>query len=300
MIAVIGATGHTGKVVVDQLLDRGERVRAIARSADKLQPLVARGAEAAAGDITDAAFLTNAFRGADAAYVMVPPDYQAADYFGRYARITDSIARAIEQTGVPAVVFLSSIGGDQPDGTGPIVGLHRSEARLRQIPNVNLLILRPGFFYENVFGNLPIIQHTGVNGGAFAPDVAMPAIASHDIGVAAAEALLARNFTGATVRELHGPRDLTWRELTTILGQKIGKPDLQYVQFPDEDVVKGLVQAGFTEQLGRLFVEMAHGFNTRHAKPIEGRTPANTGPTTFEEFAADTLAPAYHTMARTA
>jgi hypothetical protein len=42
------------------------------------------------------------------------------------------------------------------------------------------------------------------------------------------------------VRELFDPRDLTLAEATRILGSKIGKPDLQYVQFPDDGVVAGL------------------------------------------------------------
>jgi uncharacterized protein YbjT (DUF2867 family) len=295
MITVFGATGHTGKVVAERLLDAGEKVRAIGRSADRLQPLAARGAEPAVGDIADAAFLTEAFRGADAAYVMVPPDYVDPDYFGRYARITDAVVRAIEQTGLRHVVFLSSLGAEHPSGTGPIVGLHRSEERLKQIPNLNLLILRPGYFYENLFNSLPLIKHQGINGGVIKPETPMGMTATQDIGAAAADALRARNFTGASVRELLGPRDVTLGEATRLIGERIGRPDLPYVTFADADLVGGLVQAGFAEPNAKLFVEMSQAFNDGRVRSLEGRHPGNTGQTTIESF-ADTLATAYKAL----
>ncbi|MGH7545431.1 MAG: NAD(P)H-binding protein, partial [Gemmatimonadota bacterium] len=82
MIAVMGATGNTGQVVADELLDAGEEVRVLGRSAERLEPWVRRGAEAAPGDVADAAYLTRAFRGADAVYAMIPPDYSNPDFAG--------------------------------------------------------------------------------------------------------------------------------------------------------------------------------------------------------------------------
>ena len=80
MIAVMGASGNTGRVVAEALLRRGERVRAIGRDAAKLRPLAEKGAEVATGDVLDATFLARAFEGAEAAYTLVPPDPRAADF----------------------------------------------------------------------------------------------------------------------------------------------------------------------------------------------------------------------------
>ena len=48
MIVVLGATGNTGSVVAQRLLDAGESVRVVSRSRERLQPLVDAGAEPAA------------------------------------------------------------------------------------------------------------------------------------------------------------------------------------------------------------------------------------------------------------
>jgi uncharacterized protein YbjT (DUF2867 family) len=296
MIAIMGATGHTGKPAAERLLDAGERVRVIGRSADRLQSLVARGAEPAIGEVTDRAFLTRAFTGADAVYLMVPPDYTNPDYFGRYAQIGDAIMQALPASGVTHAVFLSSVGAELPSGTGPIVGLHQIETRLSTLTGLNLLVLRPGYFYENHFGTLGLIKHQGINGGAAPADAASVTIAAADIGVAAADRLRARAFSGVSVEELFGPRDLSPREVTHIIGEAIGKPDLPYAQFPPEDFVNGFVALGFPKPLAELFLEMYLALGSGFIHPHTARTPANTGTTTFEAFAKTAIAPAYHAL----
>ncbi len=80
MYVITGATGNTGHLIAQALLDAGQAVRAVGRSTERLQPLVDRGAQAAVGDLHDADFLARAFAGATAVYAMVPPSFGAADF----------------------------------------------------------------------------------------------------------------------------------------------------------------------------------------------------------------------------
>jgi len=291
MIVLMGAAGNTGKVAAEALLSRGEKVRVMGRDAKKLQPFAARGAEVAAGDAADPAFLARAFAGADAAYTLIPPDMRAPDFRAHQDRVGEATVQALRQSGVKRVVFLSSVGADLPAGTGPIVGLHAQEERLRGL-GVDLLLLRPGYFFENLYASLPLIRHQGINGSAIAPEVKLSMIATRDIGAAAAAALAAKDFSGVQVRNLLGPRDYTMVEVTRILGAKVGKPDLAYVQFPYEAFGAALEQAGLTKDMARLYVEMSRAFNAGIVKPVGGRTPESTTPTPFESFAGE-LAAAY-------
>jgi uncharacterized protein YbjT (DUF2867 family) len=186
MIAVMGASGNTGGRISEQLLHAGEKVRALGRSAAKLAGLESRGAEVRTVDASDAASMTSAFRSADAVYTLLPPDLQARNFCKKWDQQGEAIVQAIRGSGVRSVVFLSSIGADLADGTGPIAGLHAQEERLRLLQGVNVLILRPGAFFENFRAALHLIKSQGINGGAVAPDLRMPMIATRDIGDVAA------------------------------------------------------------------------------------------------------------------
>jgi len=296
MIAIMGASGHTGRAVADILLKEGQQVRVIGRARDRLQPLIDRGADAAVGDAADAAFLTRALRGSDGAYTLMPPDATHPDYRTYQTKVGEAMAKAVRDGGVKHLVFLSSVGADQPSGTGPIAGLHEHEQRLRTIPGLNALFLRPGYFFENHLLSLGLIKHQGINGSAMAGDLSIAMTATADIAREAARALRARDFTGVAVQEVLGPRDFTFKETTSILGKAIGRPDLAYVQFPYDAAFDGMVTMGLSKSMASLYVEMSRGFNEGKIKSVEGRNLRNTTPTRFEDFAANVLAPAYRAM----
>lgn len=287
MITVMGATGNTGRKIAEGLLAAGQAVRALGRDERKLADLAALGAEVRIGDTSDPAFLTESFREADAAYTLLPTDQRAPDYPSRQDEEGEAIAAAIRASGVRRVVALSAVGTDRPDGTGVILGLRRQETRLRAIAGIDLLILRPVSFFENFYGQLETIRHEGIVADSVEADLAIPMVASRDIAEAAVEALVRLDWRGVAVRELIGPRDLSYREATRILGQAIGQPDLQYVQLPYAEMAGVLAQAGLSASFAGQYVEMTRAFNEGTVQPLRGRTPENTTPTTFAAFAAE-------------
>jgi uncharacterized protein YbjT (DUF2867 family) len=292
-IAVMGASGNIGSKITEHLLAAGHTVRAIGRSEARLAGAKARGAELHIGDAADAGFLTGAFTGADGAFTMQPSDQTAADLLADQDRDGEAIVAAATRSGVPHLVALSSVGGEVAAGTGPIAGLHQQEERLKHLTGTNVLVLRPGYFFENFLHVLPLIRQQGINGGGAAGATTIPMIATKDIAAFAAAALAARDWTGFTVRELLGARDLSFAEATRILGEAIGKPDLAYVQFPYADYAGALQQAGLSKKVADLYAEMEKALDDRLIVSVEGRSGANTTPTTLEQFAREVIAPAY-------
>jgi uncharacterized protein YbjT (DUF2867 family) len=309
MYVVTGATGNTGQIVAKKLLarslDNGQKVRAIGRSADRLQSLAAEGAEPFVADLADKQALTKAFTGARAVYAIIPPDLTSQDYRAYQDRITDSIAAALAAAKVPYAVTLSSFGADKPDKTGPVVGLHHLEQQLNQIAGLNVLHLRAGYFMENTLAQAGIIQAMGITAGPLRPDLKLPMIATRDIGAVAAEELLKLGFQQKQTRELQGQRDLTMTEAAAIIGkaiggQAIGKPDLVYQQLPDEQVRPALTQLGLSLNMANLILEMAAALNSGHMRALEPRSARNTTPTSYEVFVAEEFVPAYQGKARAA
>ena len=287
MITVMGATGHIGRKVTEMLLQAGERVRALGRSEARLAALQRAGAESLVGDAHDAAFLTRAFRGADAVLTLLPPDLQAADYRAAQDGVSTAITTAIRDSGVQSVVAISSLGAELADGTGPIVTLYDFEQRLGELERVDVLVLRPAYVFENFEESLDLIKHQGIHANAVDPDVPVPMIATRDIAVVAAAALRARDWRGTVVRELLGPSDLTFAEVTRILAERLDTPGLPYVRMTYEDLTATFVQLGFSADVARTYVDLVRALSEGTVTSVEGRTAANTTPTRFEEFAEE-------------
>ena len=300
MYVVLGATGHTGSVISNSLLLKGEKVRVVGRDAARLQRFVRKGAEAFTANVSDAAALTKAFAGARAAYLMLPPSMTSQDYRADQERESDAIAKAVKESGLQYAVQLSSYGAHVPEGTGPIAGLHSLEQKLNAISGLNVLHLRAAYFMENNLAAIGMIHGMGMFGHALVPDLKLPMIATRDIGDYAARRMLNLDFSGKQTRELLGERDLSMNEATAVIARGIGKPDLRYVQFPYEQVQQVLMQMGIPPKSAALFIEMYKAINAGVVAAQEPRSPENTTPTSFEKFVQDVFAPAYQGKAATA
>jgi uncharacterized protein YbjT (DUF2867 family) len=294
--AILGASGNTGSIVTNSLLSNRKNVRVIGRNAGRLQRFVSKGAEAFTADLSDAAALTKALRGARAAYLMLPAISSREDQ----ERESDAIAKAVKESEVRYAVNLSSYGAHAPKGTGPIEGLHSTEQKLNAISGLSVLHLRPAYFMENNLAAIDMIQGMNMFGHALLPDLKMPMIATRDVGAYAGQRLLELDFFGKQTRELLGERELTMTEVSAVIGRAIGKPDLRYVQLSYDQMQEGLTQAGFSPKKAAIYVEMFKAINEGVIAAREPRSPENSTPTSFEQFVHDVFAPAYQGKASAA
>jgi uncharacterized protein YbjT (DUF2867 family) len=261
MYVITGASGHTGRNIAESLLEAGKRVKAIARNPEKLASLTEKGATVVKGDLGDLEFLTAQFTGATAVYLMLPPNLGVSDWRAWMREMVAVYAEAVRRSGVKKIVLLSSVGAHRTEGVGPIGGLGELEIALKAIPGVDVLALRPGYFMENLFSAVGMIQHAGINGGVQKSGVRTALVHTRDIAAVATKRLLELNFEGFTHEFITGPQDHTFGEITAVIGKGIGKPDLPYVEFSPEDGKAGMLQAGLSETIANGYVEMAEGMN---------------------------------------
>jgi uncharacterized protein YbjT (DUF2867 family) len=174
-----------------------------------------------------------------------------------------------------------------------VVGLYNLEQKLNRINGLNVLHLRPGYFMENTLPQVGAIHMTGNVVGPLRPDLKIPVIATRDIGVVAADALLRLDFRGSETQELLGQRDLDYKEIAAIIGKAIGKPELRYIQLPNEQTKEAMVRMGMSENVVGLILEMAGALNSGHMRALEPRSARNSTPTSYETFVAEEFVPAY-------
>lgn len=257
MFVVLGVTGHTGSVVAETLLARKQPVRVVVRSADKGAAWKAKGAEVAIASLDDVPVLTKAFQGAAGVYLLVPPNYGASAWLAEQRQRMDQAAEAVKASGVPHVVFLSSVGGQIAKGTGPIQAARYGEQKLGAVAK-SLTILRPSYFMENWAAGIGTAKGQGVLPTFIAPTAKVPMISTRDIGRVGAECLMAGG-KGTQVVELAGPETYSPEEVAASLGQILGKAVMAQ-HAPLSAVVPTFTSFGFSAEVAALFEEMYTAF----------------------------------------
>jgi len=282
---ISGSLGNISKPLAERLVAAGHNVTVISSKADKVAQIEAIGAKAAIGSVEDIFFLTNAFTGADAVYTMVPPNFGSGNWKKYIASVGEKYAAAIQASGVKNVVNLSSIGAHMADGCGPVSGLFFVEKALNALPDVNVKHLRPGFFYPNFLANIGMIKHMGIMGGNYGEGTKLVLVHPDDIAEAAAEELLGLSFSGKSVRYVTSDEKTT-DEVAAILGKAIGKPELPWINFKDEDTVAGMTQAGLPQEIAENYAEMGAAMRSGEmASDYLLHRPDVFGKTKLEAFA---------------
>ena len=256
MYAVTGATGNTGSVVANTLLRQGNEVTVVLRDDGKAEEWKAKGAQVAIADLADAAALTTILRGAEGAYIMLPPQYGADDFFAAMSTLADALAKAVKDSGIPHIVMLSSVGAQHAQGTGPIRNLHYAESVIPPAAK-NSTVLHASYFLQNWASVLGAAQNQGVLPSFFPAEASFAQNATEDIGRIAA-GLLQHPATGHKLVEMSGPRDYSPNDIAAALTSILGKP-VKVLALPLSAAVPTLTQAGFTPDVARLFAEMYEG-----------------------------------------
>jgi uncharacterized protein YbjT (DUF2867 family) len=289
---LLGSLGNITKPLAQQLIAAGQQVTIVSSDPAKAPVITALGATPAIGSVDDVEFLTKTFKGADAAYIMIPPKLDANPWKQWIGGMGEKYAKAIKAAGLKKVVNLSSIGADQPAGIGPVTGIHFAEVALDTQSGADIRHLRPAYFYLNFLGAIGLIKQAGIYGNNYGPDRKVILVHPRDIAAAAAEELLGLGFKGISVRYIAGD-ERTSKEITAVLGKAIGKPDLPYVPFGDEDTRKALLAAGFTEEVAINYAEMGSAIRSGIMfADYEKHRPA-LSPTKLEDFAKE-FAAAYN------
>jgi uncharacterized protein YbjT (DUF2867 family) len=288
MIAVMGAAGNVGSKVADRLLGEERQVRVLEHRR-KLDGLAARGATVVGGDAASPGDLRELFDGAGAALVLLPEDLADPDFTASRSRMSAAIADALAGSDVRHLVVLSTVGAGLADAFGPPAGLRELEQRLSRLQEIDVLVLRSGFYMENLLAALPMVQSQNLNGSAIDPDLPIPMVAGRDVAGEAAARLLRRDVTGHQVKLLLGPEDVTMAAATRAIGDRLGLPGLPYVQFPPEGVRAALAGAGLSEEAAALMVEMQLAMNRGLPFASVRRTAGAATPTTLETFLKEAL-----------
>ncbi|SDF57492.1 NmrA family NAD(P)-binding protein [Chitinophaga filiformis] len=285
-ITTAGSLGNVATPLVKKLVAAGHQVTVITSNPEKRSAIETLGAIAAVGSITDASFLTTAFNDADAVYTMMPPSMGPGNMIENIARAGQAYADAIMSAGVKRVVFLSSIGADAVAGTGPIQGVNRVEQIYRQLPGINITVLRSGFFYVNFFRDIPLIKNRNIFGNNYGGEDKLVLTHPEDLAAAIADELQSKG-NGFEVKYVVSDIS-TGNEVASILGKAIGKPDLSWTVVPDQQLTEAMTAGGLPAELAGLITELGQGLRAGIiTKDFFDQGASVTGKRKLEQFAEE-------------
>jgi len=228
-VLVGGATGRQGGAVVDELLARGYRVRALTRkpAGERAQALAARGVEVVQGDYGDRASL-------DAALVGVSKVFFYSGFSRNELQEGMNVIAAARAAGVGHLIYSSGAASEPGKGLpGP-----KTDIELALVAgDIPYTVLRPVAFMENYAGQQQRIAQNGISDSR-APDRELHFIAVRDIGrIVGAAFDDPTNWQGVAIN-IAGDR-LTVAEHVAVFSKVMGQP-VAYNQLPLDDFLATL------------------------------------------------------------
>jgi uncharacterized protein YbjT (DUF2867 family) len=283
---ITGSIGHISKPIVQQLVAKNHRVTVITSSTDRVKDIEALGTEAAVGSVEDASFVSRAFEGADAVYLMIPPNWSPQGGWYEYQqKVADIFVQAIQTGKVKFVVLLSSVGAHMRKGAGPVDGLGYAEERLESLKDVQVKVLRPSYFYYNLFSMIPLIKNMNIMGSNFGgTDEKLVLTDTSDIAEVASNHLSKLDFKGFSV-EYIGSDERHPNEIAKVLGDAIGKPGIPWVQFPDDQSLQGMLQAGLAEPIAKGYTQLGIALREGAMQASYWKNRPALGKVKLEDFA---------------
>jgi uncharacterized protein YbjT (DUF2867 family) len=291
-IAISTPAGHTGRKVVALLQAHGGvELILLARSPEKVAVEKKRGAQVFQGDMWFGDYVKGATKGAQAFFVVVPPNIWTDNVMEHYRRIAQNCADAAKENGIDHVVLCSSIGAQHAEGVGPVKGLHVAEHIIKSAVK-NVTVLRSGFYMENLMPQIQAIVEQGKIYGTNAPTTEFAWVATQDIAAAAATALTDKKWKGHRTHQLMTARDYSYNDAAHFLTKALGKR-IEYVRASNDDARKWYRSVGFSEHMANEFIEMSEALETKLLTHDEPRTAHTPTPTTLETFCETVIAPEY-------
>ncbi|UJW80908.1 SDR family oxidoreductase [Hydrogenophaga sp. SL48] len=246
MIAITGATGQLGRLVLQNLLKTvpAAQIVAAVRSPEKAADLAALGVQVRQADYAQPATLEAAFQGVDKLLLI------SSSEVGQRAPQHAAVIAAAQKAGVKLIAYTSILRAD----TSPL-GLaaeHKETEAMLRASGIPFVLLRNGWYTENYTASVPAaLQYGAVMGSAKDGRIASAARADY---AAAAAAVLTKDGQAGQVYELAGDTAYTLSELAAEIAKQSGKP-VVYNDLPEAAYAAALVQVGLPEGFAALLAD---------------------------------------------
>jgi NAD(P)H dehydrogenase (quinone) len=248
-IGVSGASGHLGRAVASELLQRagGHEVVAITRTPET----VSGPAQGRFGDYNRPESLAKAYAGLDRLLIISTVDPEPGKRGAQHVAAIDAAVRA----GVKHIVFTSAAGTRQEEEPALGASYWRGEQHLIATAPA-WTILRMNFYAESFVQQAQAALNQGVLTGLAENRVAF--VARGDVAAAAAGILIGDDHAGA-IYNATGPERLSGAERAALIAEITGRP-LAFLAITEEQLRAGLTRAGLPVEVVNIAISIQASF----------------------------------------
>lgn len=243
MIAITGATGQLGQLVLEKILTKvpAEQVVALVRNPGKAQALAAQGVVVRQADYNDSASLEAALAGVDKLLLI------SSSEVGQRLQQHRNVINAAKKAGVKLLAYTSILRADTSS-----IGLaveHKATEQLLKESGIAYVLLRNGWYTENYAASIG----GAIAAGAFAGSAGEGRIASATRAdyAAAAVAVLTQEGHGGKTYELAGDDSYTLAEFAAEISRASGK-EVPYHNLPEAEFSQLLETIGLPKPVAEL------------------------------------------------
>ena len=246
-LLITGATGHLGRLVVEQLLAAGVPagdITATGRATDKVKDLADRGVQVHAVDFGDPAAVRAAVADADRVLLV-----SAMEPGGRVA-LHRNVIDAAREAGTGLLAYTSIVNADTT--TIRLAADHQATEQLLRDSGVPYVLLRNSWYHENYTDRLPAFLAQGAIPGS-AGEGRISAAARADYAAAAVRVLTTDGHAGQAY-ELGGDEPFTLAQLAAEITTQSGK-EVRYTDLPEAEYAEALKAHGAPELIADMVAE---------------------------------------------
>ncbi len=266
MNIILGATGQIGSMLVDNLLNKGQPIRAVVRDSFKVQELKNKGVEVSIADYFDVEALKKAFQEGSSVFLLTPENPESENFINEIQIIIGNYREAILSSSVTRIVGLSSMGAQYESGTGNLMASYMLEHAFSDL-EIEQAFVRPSYYFSNWLGYLQLVKEHGILPTFFPPEMELPMIAPPDVAKFLSDVMICKIPKGRTY-EITGPKAYTSLDIAKIFEEVLNRSVALQQVLPDE-WESTLIQAGFSKDGAKNLALMTKAV-------IEGKTKNET------------------------
>ncbi len=290
MVVITDVASRAGSLLASELLKNGENVLGIDDTRGRMARLISEGMEGVVGDISDPVFLSSTLSDADALFLIVPLRADGNNFRRYFIDVADSAVKALHDSKVKNVFFLSSLGADEKEEAGFLSGYGDVEEILESVSIENVILFRPGYYMDHLLPKISMIRSSDMVGDVIKGDTPLYFTDLRDVAQNMASMYKNRTFYGRSKVEMYSDK-ASLRKAVRMIGESIGVPELPFIHFSDQDYRNYLLEHGASMPFANMYVEMGDAISRGVMEPSLVEVP--NLPTRLSDFIQNVFIPAY-------